>query len=237
MGRPRRLDGISKTPRARVAGEQKPKGSELKNNLSSLPAELHLAIVRHLPRMSLPPICRLNRHWRRVSTDELLRRLLPIPLRDDRLTGEDLLKRAIRHFIDTNNADALQRLLDFRPTHPYFPRITMYPGPAEPVSLRARLTKDEEKWFWRCSDWSFTDWAVEAAFKFRDMSCMQQLIDHGLVVYARLLSKAVSLIFGVHQPGFARPCPWADSRGGHNSVLNWLLAYPPRHVVQALLIM
>ena len=54
----------------------------------------------------------------------------PRPHGDDWRTGEDLLMQAIDHFIDFDNADALQRLLDFRPKHPYFPQKTMYHLPA-----------------------------------------------------------------------------------------------------------
>ena len=137
-----------------------------RNNLSSLPAELHLTIVGHLPRTSLAIICRLNRHWRWVGTDEFMRRLLPITDGDDFsdpgdfpdpddwdwCTGHERLMQLIGHYIDSNDADARQRLLDFKPTHPYFPRKTMYHLPAELASLRARVTKDEEKWFCMRSD-------------------------------------------------------------------------------------
>ena len=105
-----------------VTSVQKPKVSEVKHSFSSLATELQLGIVQHLPRTSLPTICQLNKHWRRIGTDELLQRLLPIPpLENGCALGEvEDLRLTICHFIDTNNADALQHLLDFRPKHPYF---------------------------------------------------------------------------------------------------------------------
>ena len=116
VSRCKHLGIIFKKPSAAVRKQKAPKG---KNSLSSLPTELQLVIVHHLPRTSLATICQLNKHWRSVGTDELLRRLLPIPPHEGVIKwrdGEDL-KRAICHFIDTNNADALQYLLDFRPKH------------------------------------------------------------------------------------------------------------------------
>ena len=111
MGRPKRLKDIKKTPSAAVKAEWKPAVSETKTSLSSLPAELQLVLVHHLPCASLPTICQLNKHWCSVGHDELLRRLFPIPHRQ--YPGVGLVLQAIRHFIDTNNAEALQRLLEF----------------------------------------------------------------------------------------------------------------------------
>ena len=235
---------MSKTPRAAVVPERKPGGSKAKNFLRSLPAELQLRIVHYLPRSSLPTICQLDKHWHSVGTDELLGRLLPIPpyTTDDGEieVGKDLLKRPIRHFIYTNNADALQRLLDFRPEHPYFRPTTTPLLLEEPLALRARVTENEEKRFCLGNDLPFSLWDVDAAFKFNDMSCMQLLIEHGLADYRCLLQLDADEYFssGFYRNWWlAQQLPGAGWRGDHNSVLNWLLAYPPRHVMQAMLIM
>ena len=73
---------------------------------------------------------------------------------------------------------------------------------------------------------------------------MQALNDHGLTDYSKQLDRAVDdgLCDGNHFGGwvrwrFARPSPRMDTCGDHNSVLHWLLAYPPLHVVQAMLVM
>ena len=167
MGQPKRLEDSSKTPNAAVEPERKPGVSEAKNYLCSLPAELQLRIVHYLPRASLRTICQLDKYWHSVGTDELLRWLLPIPPcttdECEILLGKDLLKRPIRHFINTNNADALQRLLDFRPEHPYFRRTTTDLLRAEPLTLRARVTKDEEERFCKCRQLPFSYCAVDAA--------------------------------------------------------------------------
>ena len=52
MGRPKRLEDISKTPSAAAEAEWKPGVSKAKNYLSSLPVELQLGIV-HLDRKSV----------------------------------------------------------------------------------------------------------------------------------------------------------------------------------------
>ena len=79
---------------------------------------------------------------------------------------------------------------------------------------------------------------MRAAFKHNDMSCLQRLIDHGLAAYGDVLDCAVMYNFGeALRLALARPFPCADLCGVHNSVLDWLLAYPPRHVVQAILVM
>ena len=234
------LEVISRTSIAM----QNPKAPEGKNFLCSLATELQLCIVCSLPRRTLPTICLLNKHWRKVATDELLRRLLPIPPREmDKygiFLGKGRLERAIRHFIDTNNTDALQRLLDFRPKHPYFRPPTKSLLLAEPASLRERVTTDEDERFFLGSHWHFCSSAVHAAFKYSDMSCMQLLIDYGLGDYRWLLDEAIydACYEGRSPRGwYARPNHGPHSRGGHNSVLSWLLAYPPRHVVQAMLVM
>ena len=46
--------------------------------------------------------------------------------------------------IDTNNADALQCLLDFSAKHLFIRPTTTSLLPAEPASLRVRVTKDAE---------------------------------------------------------------------------------------------
>ena len=244
MGRPKRLEDISKTPSAAAEAEWKPGVSKAKNYLSSLPVELQLRIVHYLPCTSWPTICQLDKLWRSVGTVELLRWLLPVSLcktdEGEIKLCKDLLKRAIRHFIYTNNAQALKRLLDFKPEHPYLRPTATLLLQAEPLTLRARVTKDEEERFGLGNNLPYSSWAVDAAFKFNDMSCMQLLIDHGLTDYSSLLDWAVYDDFspGLYYGGWlARPLPGADSRGGHNSVLNGLLAYPPRHVVQAMLVM
>ena len=119
--------------------------------LGFLPGELQLDIVCHLPLASLATICQLNKYWRAVGTDELLRRLLPFtPPKTrphGRNVGEDLLKRVMLHFIGINDVDALQRLLEFRPNHPYFRRNTTSLLQDKPASLRIRVTKEEEERF------------------------------------------------------------------------------------------
>ena len=122
MGRAKRLKNIRKTPREAVDAARRPGVTEAKWYLSSLPTELQLRIVHYLPCTSLRNICQLDKHWRCVGPDELLRWLLPIsPCQTDEcaiIPGR--LRRPILHFINTNNADALQRLLDSRPKHRYF---------------------------------------------------------------------------------------------------------------------
>ena len=111
------------------------------------------------------------------------------------------------------------------------------------MTIRVRVTKDEEERFCLGNYSPFSDWAVDATFGFNDMSCMQLLIDHGLTDYRDPLDRAAyddydDFIPCYYHAGWpARPLPCADLRGGHNSVLNWLLGYPPRHVVQAMLIL
>ena len=137
----------------------------------------------------------------------------------------------MRHFIDINDADALQRLLDFRPNHPYFRRKTTSLLQGEPASLRMRVTKEEEERFFPAGDlgssYGWVTDAMGAAFRHRDMSCLQQLIDHGLADYSWLLDKAVNDAVYMSAP----PLP------GHGAVFEWLLSYPPRHVMQAMLLM
>ena len=173
----RLLEAANKDYNTTVDAARKPEVSKGENYFSSLPIELQLGIVRHLPRLSLPTVCRLNKYWHGLGTDELLRRLLAVPL--ERYGGfrpfwqmphpwnsdsEDILfycnryrsalrDRAIRHFIRTNNVGALRRLLDFTAGHRYsHPPPYLYPPGAsrllnEPASLRARVTEGEEKWF------------------------------------------------------------------------------------------
>ena len=254
-----RLNVISEKHSAAAEAARKPEAPK-KNYFDSLPTELRLAIVRHLPHSSLPTICRLNKHWCSVGTDELLRQLIPVRCGANigKEGGEDdgvdtemdwaltqspsnayrsiLRDQAIRHFINTNNVDALRHFLGFMAAHLCFsPRATSLLRD-EPASLRARVTKDEEERFCLSSPRPFVPCAVAAAFKYNDMSCTQLLIDHGLASYDALLVRAVFELFP-NSERFARPPPGPDSRGGHNSVLDWLLAYPPRHVVQAMLVM
>ena len=237
MSRRERLEVINQTPIALANAAREPEG---KNSLNSFPVELQLRIVHYLSRRYLPTICQLNKHWRSVGTDELLRRLLPIfPHRDDRIHLDYQLKRVFHHFLDGNHVNALQRLLEFRPENPYIhPRSPTFRW-SEPVSLRSRMTKEEEQ---RplLPDYSFiSSWAVRTAFKYNDMSCTRLLIEHGLADYRCLLDLVVyDEIFDCHFIGewLARPFPGPDSGGDHNSVLHWLLAYPPRHVVQAMLL-
>ena len=246
---------------------RKPEVSKGKNCLSSLPTELQLGIVRHMPR--LPTICRLNKHWHSVRTGELLRRLLAVPPEPAQRAPPSLYEQGFKshwkmsdpwhsdyegilsyynryrfalrdweipHFINTNNVDALRHLLDFMAGHPYShpPTVSLLLG--EPASLRARVAEGEEKRFFLSSHGHHYTNAAPAAFKYNDMSCTQLLIDHGLADYRALLKEAVYDDF--HEgKWFARPFPGSDSRGGHNSVLDWLLAYPPHHVVQAILVM
>ena len=126
------------------------------------------------------------------------------------------------------------------PEHPYFHPTTRPLLLAGPPTLRARVTKDEQERFCLGSHLPFSFSAVDAAYRFNDTSCMQLLIDHGLADYNSLLDRAAYDDFWhCHylRRWLARPPPGVDSRGGHNWVLKWLLAYPPRHVVQAMLVM
>ena len=69
---------------------------------------------------------------------------------------------------------------------------------------------------------------------------MRMLIDHGLADYSWLLDWEVydDICYGHCYGGWlARPFPGADLRGVHASVLKWLLAYPLRHIGQAMLVM
>ena len=119
MGEPKRLGDMGKQPGAALQAVRDPKVSSGMNSLSSLPTEHQLGIVHHLSHTSLPTICLLNKRWRNIGMDELLRRVFPISPREyfqcENKRSEVLLHRAIRHFIDTNNAGAMQQLLDFRP--------------------------------------------------------------------------------------------------------------------------
>ena len=115
MSRPKHIEVIDKTPSAVAKVVQEPKG---KNSLISLAAELQLEIVHYLPSTSLPSICRLSERWRRVGREELLRWLLSIPPGGAPKhvigPGVRLLHQVILNFIETNNADALQHLLDLK---------------------------------------------------------------------------------------------------------------------------
>ena len=150
----------------------------------------------------------------------------------------------MRHFIDLNRAGALQRLLDFRPHHPYFRHKTTSLLQDEPASLRMRVTKEEEKRFFLAGDLEVSCGAVndamKAAFKHRDMSCLQLLTDHGLADYGLLLNKSVDDGFCSslrHYDWFTPSLPGLDPYAGQNAVLKWLLSFAPRHVVQAMVLM
>ena len=56
--------------------------------------------------------------------------------------------------INTNNSDALRRLLYFRPEHTYFRPSTTSLLLVEPASLRVHVTKGEEERFCMASNWS-----------------------------------------------------------------------------------
>ena len=249
MGQPKsRPKATTKRPGATENEMRKHKRPRRNNVLSCLPAELQLEIVGHLPLKSVATICQLNKYWRAVGTDELLRRLLPFTPPKTRPNGKnvgkDLLRRAIRHFIDINDVDALQRLLDFRPKHEYFRRKTTSLLQDEPASLRMRVTKEEEERFFLAGDLDFTmdaGWeAMKAAFGHLDMSCLQLLTDHGLADYSWLLDHAVNddfCSFLRHDDWFTPSLPGLGPYGGQNAVLKWLLSFPPRHVVQAIVLM
>ena len=249
MGQPTRCPkATTKRPSATENEMRKHKRPKRNIFLSVLPAELQLDIVCHLPLTSVATICQLNKYWRAVGTDELLRRLLPFTPPKTRPNGKnvgkDLLRRAIRHFIDINDVDALQRLLDFRPKHEYFRRKTTSLLQDEPASLRIHVTKDQEERFFLAGDLGFTFDAVrdamKAALRHRDMSCLQLLVDRGLADYSWLLAKAVDYGFGScvrYYDRFAPPHPGLDPRSGRNPVFEWLVSYPPRHVTQAMLLM
>ena len=128
--------------------------------------------------------------------------------KDDNEHRSVLQGRAILHFINTNNVDALRRFLGFMAAHLYSgfsPRATSLLRD-EPASLHARMTKDEEERFCLLSHWTFVPDAVAAAFKYNDMSCTQLLIDHGSTGYDALLVKAVSEFFP-NSEWLARPPP------------------------------
>ena len=181
MGKPKsRPKATTKRPGATENEMRKHKRPTRNNILSFLPAELQLDIVCHLPLTSVATMCQLNKYWRAVGTDEILRRLLPFTPPKTRPNGKnvgkDLLRRAIRHFIDINDVDALQRLLEFRPEHEYFRRTTTSLLRDEPASLRMRVTKDQEERFFQAGDFGFTFGAVRDAMKTAlrhlDMSCL-----------------------------------------------------------------
>ena len=249
MGQPKGRPKTTTKRRGATENELRNHKRPKRNNfLSLLSAELQLDIVCHLPLTSLATICQLNKYWRAVGTDEILRRLLPITPPKTRpngkIAGKDLLRRAIRHFIDRSDVDALQRLLDLRPKHEYFRRKTTSLLQYVPASLRMSVTKDQEEQFFLADDCGGTFGAVRyammAAVRHLDMSCLQLLIDHGLADYSWLLAKAVGYGFCScvrNYDRFAPPHPGLDPHSGRNPVFEWLVSYPPRHVTQAMLLM
>ena len=181
VGQPKsRPKATTKRPGTTENEMRKHKRPKRNNFLGVLPAELQLDIVCLLPLTSVATICQLNKYWRAVGTDEILRRLLPFAPPGSgpsgRNVGRDLLRRAIRHFVDINDVDALQRLLDFRPKHEYFRRKTTSLLQDEPASLRMHVTKDQEERFFLAGDLGFTFGAVRdamnAALRHHDMSCL-----------------------------------------------------------------
>ena len=103
MDRPKRLEIISKKLSAVVKAVLRPKFQKGKISLRSLPAELQLSILHHLPLTLLPTICLLNKHWCSAGTDELRQRLFPNPTREidmyGMFLGRHLMYRAIRHLL------------------------------------------------------------------------------------------------------------------------------------------
>ena len=107
-----------------------------------------------------------------------------------------------------------------------------------------RVTKEEEERFFLAGDFGVSYGAVndamKAAFRHRDMSCLQLLTDHGLADYSLLLDKAVDdglcRFLRLHD-WFTPSLPGLGPYGGQNAVLKWLLSFPPRHVVQAVVLM
>ena len=106
------------------------------------------------------------------------------------------------------------------------------------------MTKDQEERFFLAGDLGFTFGvvrdAMKAALRHRDMSCLQLLVDHGLADYSWLLDKAVNFGFCscLRCGGWSHPPhPGLDPRSGLNLVFAWLVSYPPRHVMQAMLLM